>query len=91
MADFTNSDLGTVITQSDQSKRFKHTTVVYLLKSMFSPFAQTGTPITKDYNLSDLKPNQSTPIDGEKTPQHVIGNGRRPVYGQQYPRGYYNK
>ena len=90
MADFTHAKLQSLATQSDQSIRLKHSSVVYLLRTMFSS-QNHGTGVTQDYNFSDLKPDQSTPIDGEKTPQHVIGNGRRPVYGLQYPRGYYNK
>ena len=90
MADFTHAKLQPLTTQSDQSIRLKQTSVVFILRTMFSSVDHgDGSPL--DYNFSNLKPSQSTPIDGEKTPQHVIGNGRRPVYGLQYPRGYYNK
>ena len=91
MADYTLTGLGTVQTHTVSSTRMKHTSVVLILKSMFSSLDH-GTGTVNDYLMSDLKSsNQTTPIANGHKPELAKGNGRRPVYGQQYPRGYYNK
>ena len=91
MADYTLTGLGTVQPKTVPSTRMQHTSVVWILKTMFSS-VDHGTGISNEYNISDLKSsNQTTPIANGHKPELAIGNGRRPVYGQQYPRGYYNK
>jgi len=91
MADYTLTDLGTVQSKGVPATRMKHTSVVLILKSMFSSL-EHGTGTVNDYLMSDLKSsNQTTPIANGHKPELAKGNGRRPIYGQQYPRGYYNK
>ena len=91
MADYTLTGLGTVQSQTVPSTRVQHTSVVWILKTMFSS-VDHGTGTVNDYLMSNLKSsNQTIPIANGHKPELAIGNGRRPVYGQQYPRGYYNK
>jgi len=91
MADYTLTGLGTVQSKGVQATSKKHTSVVWILKTMFSSLDH-GTGISNEYNMSDLMPaTQTTPIENGHKPELAIGNGRRPAYGQQYPRGYYNK
>jgi len=91
MADYTLTDLGTVQSKGVPATRMKHTSVVLILRSMFSSLDH-GTGIVNDYLMSNLKSsNQPNPIANGHRPELAKGNGRRPVYGQQYPRGYYNK
>jgi|TARA_B100001996_G_scaffold31651_1_gene23991 hypothetical protein len=91
MADYTLTGLGTVQPKTVPSTRMQHTSVVWILKTMFSS-VDHGSGTVNEYNMSDLMPStQTTPIANGHKPELAIGNGRRPVYGQQYPRGYYNK
>ena len=79
---------------SDQTNELQHVSNTNLALSMFGTIARHTTVAARvtNYNFTDLKQSaQATPIEGGHDPRLVTGNGKRPVYGQQYPRGYYNK
>ena len=80
----------TVITLSNKTVRMQQVSSTNLLSSMFSS-QNHGTGTITEHDFSQLIFNQPTPNDGGKDARLSSGNGRRPVYGQQYPRGYYNK
>ena len=76
-------------TMDDQSTRLKQTSSTQLAISMFSS-ALHGTGQITNHDWTDLKFNQPTAIEGGSDARIKKGI-ERPVYGQQYPRGYYNK
>ena len=66
---------------TDTNKRLKQISNSNLLQTYFdSVNRHSSTPRVTDYNLGITPPADE-----------VIGKGRRPAYGLQYPRGYYNK
>ena len=66
---------------TDPNKRLKQISNSNLLETYFDSINRHSTsPRITDYNLGITPPADE-----------LIGKGRRPVYGQQYPRGYYNK
>ena len=79
----------TAHSDEDQTVRLKQTSFTQLERTMFGSLSH-GTGPSKDYNLSDLTGTPTT-IEGGRDSHLNNGNGRRPLYGQQYPRGYYNK
>ena len=79
----------TADTMSTQSTRLKQTSATQLAIAMFSS-AGHGTGSITNHDWTDLKFNQPTGIEGGNDARIKKGI-ERPVYGQQYPRGYYNK
>tara|TARA_B100000575_G_C23122246_1_gene649613 strand:+ start:485 stop:760 length:276 start_codon:yes stop_codon:yes gene_type:complete len=79
----------TADTMNTQSTRLKQTSVTQLAINMFSS-ATHGTGSIVNHDWTDLKFNQPTGIEGGNDARIKKGI-ERPVYGQQYPRGYYNK
>ena len=53
MADYTLTGLGTVHPKTVPSTRMQHTSVVWILKTMFSS-VDHGTGISNEYNIRDL-------------------------------------
>lgn len=49
-----------------------------------------GTGTVTDFTFDSLS-GTPTSVDGGRDARLSKGRGRRPAYGQQYPRGYYNK
>ncbi len=82
----------TADSHSDQNVRVKQTSYTQVASTMFSSVVRagsgTGSPTNHDW--SNLKFNQPTGIEGGSEARVKKGI-ERPVYGQQYPRGYYNK
>ena len=79
----------TADTMSTQSTRLKQTSATQLEIAMFSS-AGHGTGSITNHDWTNLKFNQPTGIEGGNDARIKKGI-ERPVYGQQYPRGYYNK
>jgi len=79
----------TADTMNSQSTRLKQTSATQLAITMFSS-ATHGTGQIINHDWTNLKFNQPTGIEGGNDARIKKGI-ERPVYGQQYPRGYYNK
>ena len=79
----------TADTMNSQSTRLKQTSATQLAIAMFSS-ATHGTGSITNHDWTNLKFNQPTGIECGNDARIKKGI-ERPVYGQQYPRGYYNK
>ena len=79
----------TAESDEDQTVRLKQTSFSQLAPTMYSSQSH-GTAPSTNYNLSDLTGTPTT-VEGGRDSRPNNGNGKRPVYGLQYPRGYYNK
>ena len=65
----------------NQSVEFKPTTNTALINPVFSSVSRvTASEINKVHT-----------VDGTLTQSELQHRGKRPSYGLQYPRGYYNK
>lgn len=92
MADIVLSGLQptTVETAVNQSIQFTQTTATGFINPVFSSVTRTANnvSISYNYNIANL---DSFSIAGNKSSTPGILTGRRPKFGQLFPRGYFNR
>ena len=79
----------TAETASNQSVVFIQTTATGFINPVFSSVTRTSnnTSISYNYDISNL----NSPVTGNRSSVPGILTGRRPRFGQLYPRGYFNR
>lgn len=79
----------TAETASNQSVVFIQTTATGFINPTISSVARTSnnTSISYNYNITNL----DAPVTGNRSSAPGILTGRRPTYGQLFPRGYFNR
>lgn len=79
----------TATTTIDQSKYFQEATATPFITPAISSVIRVtdNTPISYNYNISNL----DSPITGNRSSTPGILTGRRPRFGQLFPRGYFNR
>jgi len=80
----------TVTDTIDQTKRFKQTTATIFVNPTFSSIQRVSNNIalSSNYNIFNL---DSFSIAGNRSSTPGILTGRRPRFGQLFPRGYFNR
>ena len=73
----------------DSAKYFVQTTATGFINPTISSAARTSNniAISYNYNISNL----DSPITGNRSSTPGILTGRRPRFGQLFPRGYFNR
>lgn len=73
----------------DNTKLFLQTTATGFINPTFSSVTRTSnnTAISYNYNITNL----DSPVTGNRSSAPGILTGRRPTYGQLFPRGYFNR
>lgn len=91
MADIVLSDLQptTAVTAVDGSVMFLQTTATPSIDPTISSVARTSNnvAISSNYNINNL----DSPVTGNRSSTPGILTGRRPTFGQLFPRGYFNR
>ena len=77
-------------TAIDQSVAFTQTTATGFINPVFSSVARTSNniAISYNYNIANL---DSFSISGNRSSTPGVLTGRRPRFGQLFPRGYFNR
>jgi len=92
MADITLTGLQptTAETFSNQSIAFKQTTSTGFINPVFSSVTRVSNNISfsSNYNIANL---DAFSVTGNRTAVPGILTGRRPRFGQLFPRGYFNR
>lgn len=79
----------TVTTAVDQSIAFTQTTATGFINPTISSVERTSNNIAISYNYNIT--NLDSPVTGNRSSAPGVLTGRRPVYGQLFPRGYFNR
>lgn len=91
MANITLSDLqpSTAETGLNQSVRFIETTATGFINPIISGVARvsSNTAVSQNFNIGSL----DSPVTGNRSSVPGSLTGRRPTYGQLFPRGYFNR
>lgn len=91
MPDIVLSDLQptTAATAVDNSIAFLPTTATPSINPVFSSVARVSNNISfsSNYNINNL----DSPVTGSRSSTPGILTGRRPTFGQLFPRGYFNR
>lgn len=76
-------------TSVDQSVAFTQTTATGFINPAFSSVERTtsNTAISYNYNIANL----DSPVTGNRSSTPAVLTGRRPRFGQLFPRGYFNR
>jgi len=79
----------TAVTSIDSTKYFQATTATPLINPIFSSVVRVSNneAFSKNFNISNL----DSPPTGNRPATPGILTGRRPKYGQLFPRGYFNR
>ena len=74
---------------SSQSISAQETTATPLIDPIFSSIYRVSSniAISTNFNINNL----DSPVTGNKSSVPGLLTGRRPKYGQLFPRGYYNR
>lgn len=88
MPDITLSEYPTAAAAS-QLISAQPTTNTPLINPIFSSIERVSSniAITKNFNITNL----DSPVSGNRSSVPSILTGRRPKYGQLFPRGYFNR
>jgi hypothetical protein len=91
MADIPLNDLqpSTAEIAYDNTKLFIQTTATGFIGPTFSSVTRTTNNIATSYNYNIS--NLDSPSSGNRSSTPGILTGRRPIYGQLFPRGYFNR
>jgi hypothetical protein len=91
MPDIVLSDLQptTAATAVDNSIAFLQTTATPFITPTLSSVtrASSNTAFSSNYNINNL----DSPVTGNRSSVPGILSGRRPRFGQLFPRGYFNR
>jgi len=79
----------TVETAVDQSIAFTQSTATGFINPTFSSVTRVSNNISISYNYNIA--NLDSPVTGNRSSVPGILIGRRPTYGQLFPRGYFNR
>lgn len=79
---------GTAVVSVDTTKTQATTATSFVNPTLSSIIRVTqNTPTYKNFNISNL----DSPVTGNRSSTPGVLTGRRPIYGQLFPRGYFNK
>lgn len=90
MAEITLTEIpSTATTAIDTTKHFQATTATLSINPTFSSVTRTSNNIAfgQNFNISNL----DSPTTGNRSSTPGILTGRRPRFGQLFPRGYFNR
>lgn len=91
MADIVLSDLQptTAETAVDTTVRFLQSTATASINPVFSSVDRVSNNIafSSNYNINNL----DSPVSGNRSSTPGVLTGRRPRFGQLFPRGYFNR